>query len=206
MKNLKMLLIYVACFSSKLCVSQNVQLSGLYISFGTGDVLGYGVGAGMTKDLVKKPRLGLGQLLVGGEMLFETGTKEPKIENTTATEIAYQEPFFRHVSGNTLWAKAVYHPFHKFLKGFHIGIGPTLGYWKRSTEKSAGLRSTDDPSSVRVSILEFDNGVTVGYRLSGGIDFRISKKMYVGGRIDFSNNQKAEINSSLGLKLGYLMN
>jgi hypothetical protein len=206
MKNLKILLICAACFYSKLCISQNVELSGLYISFGSGDILGYGVGAGMTKDLGKKPRLGLGQLLVGGEMLFETGTKEPKIENTTANDIAYNEPFFRHVSGNTLWAKAVYHPFHKFLKGFYVGVGPTIGYWKRSREKSAGIRSNEGEPSVRLSVLDFDNGVTIGYRLSGGIDFRVLRKMYIGGRMDFSNNQKAEINSTLGLRLGYRMN
>lgn len=186
-------------------IAQNIQVSGFYISFGTGDILGYGTGVSMSKNLIKTPRLGLGQLSAGGELIFENGVDEPKIYNTSQSEISYTERFFNHVTGTTLWGKLSYHPFHKILPGLHIALGPTLGYWKRSGEKYASLGTvTKDGANqpVRVSILGFDNGAVIGYRISGGLNFNI-KRMYIGGRVDFSNNTKSEINSILGLTLGY---
>ncbi|WP_346236037.1 hypothetical protein ABDK00_017495 [Niabella insulamsoli] len=187
---------------------QSVKLSasGLYISFGTGDFLGYGIGVGVSKNLIKKPRLGLGQLLVGGELFFEQGKKEPTIYDTSPADILYNEPTFYHVSGSSMWAKAEYHPLHKVLPGLYLSVGPTIGYWNRTKEEYAGTRINNSNRIVRISILEFDNGAIVGYRLSGGINFNISTKTYVGARMDFSNNTKGEINSLLGLKLGFNIN
>ena len=199
-------LILLICSIIPLIVdSQNIQVSGFYVSFGTGDILGYGTGVSVNKNLIKKPKLGLSQLLAGGELIFENGVDEPKIYNTTQNEIAYTERFFNHVTGTTLWGKLSYHPFHKILPGFHIAVGPSIGYWKRSGEKYAalGTRTKDGIDQlVRMSILGFDNGFVVGYRISAGLNFDI-KRMYIGGRVDFSNNQKSEINSILGLTLGY---
>jgi hypothetical protein len=57
-------------------------------------------------------------------------------------------------------------------------------------------------NSLRQSILSFDNGFILGYRISTGIEFDISKKIMTGFRLDFSNNTKGEINTLAGLKLG----
>ncbi|HOZ85125.1 MAG TPA: hypothetical protein PK191_06525 [Niabella sp.] len=184
--------------------SQNVQVSGLFISYGTGDFFGYGIGTSFNKNVINRPRMGLSKLNLGGELFFENGTSEPKIVNTTEEDVLFREPFFYHVSGSTLWFNAAYYPLNKIIPGIHIALGPTLAYWRRSQERAAGVvinKNTSIP--YRESILLFDNGVTIGYRISAGIDFKISKKIFTGARIDFSSNKKAEINSSLGLSLGY---
>ncbi len=82
-------------------------------------------------------------------------------------------------------------------------MGPTFGYSYRSTEPQARRVIDAFGNSVRQSILSFDNGFIVGYRISTGVEFDISRKLMTGFRLDFSNNTEGEINTLAGLKVGY---
>lgn len=197
----------IAIFTCFSILAQTTQLRNIYfklsagnVSFGTGDYMGYSVSMEISKDLVKKPVWGLNKFLLGGELIFENGVKNPVIQNPSFSDMIQT---FHQTSNLLLWTKAAYYPLKSFLPGFNIQLGPTIGYSQRSTE--AQRRTSVDVlgNSVRQSTLAFDNGFVVGYRISTGIEFDLSKKWLTGFRLDFSNNNKAEINTHAGLKLGY---
>lgn len=171
------------------------------VAFGTGDFFGNSLAIDVSKNVIKQSKWGLDKLLLGGEFLFENGTKNPVIQNPTADE--FFSKTFHHTSNAIIWAKASYYPFKKFVRGFNIQVGPTYGYSYRSTERQA--RRVVDPlgNSVRQSILSFDNGFILGYRISTGIDFDVTPRIMAGFRLDFSNNTKGEINTLAGLRIGY---
>jgi hypothetical protein len=178
-----------------------LKFSGGQVSFGTGDFLGYSFAFEVSKNVIKRSNPALDKLLLGGEFILENGVKNPVIQNPTLDE--FFSKTFRHTSNTILWGKASYYPFRKIVKGFNIQLGPTVGYSYRSTESQA--KRVVDPSgnSVRQSILSFDNGFTIGYRISTGIEFDITEKFQAGFRLDFSDNNKAEINTLAGLKVGF---
>jgi hypothetical protein len=177
-----------------------LKMSGGRVSFGTGDFLGYSFSFEAGKNIIKKPSFALNQLLLSGEFIFENGVKNPVIQNPTSEE--FFSKTFRHVSSTSLWAKISYYPFKKIIPGFNIQIGPTVGYSYRSTESRASRLVDISGNSVRQSILFFDNGFTIGYRISTGIEFNITKRLLIGFRLDFANNNESEINTLAGLKLG----
>jgi hypothetical protein len=176
------------------------KLSTGNVSFGTGDYMGYSVSMELSKDLVKKPVWGLNKFLLGGELVFENGVKIPVIQNPSFSDMIQT---FHHTSNILLWTKAAYYPFKSILPGFNIQLGPTIGYSQRSSEAQRKTSVDILGNSIRQSTLAFDNGFVIGYRISTGIEFDLSKKWLTGFRLDFSNNNQAEINTHAGLKLGY---
>jgi hypothetical protein len=177
-----------------------LKLSGGQVSFGTGDFLGYSFSFDASKNILKKSSFALDKLLLGGELIFESGVKNPVIHNPT--EEQFFSKTFHHVSSTVLWTKISYYPFKKIIKGFNIQIGPTAGYSYRSTEERASRIVNALGESTRLSTLIFDNGFTYGYRISTGIEFNLNKNLLTGFRLDFSNNNEAEINTLAGIKLG----
>lgn len=138
--------------------------------------------------------------MLGAELLFENGVKNPVVQNPTIGE--FFSTSFQHVSTSQLWIKGIYYPFGKIVKGFNIQVGPTLGYSYRSNEARATRVVDVIGNSVRESTLKFDNGFTIGYRISTGIQFDLNRKLQAGFRLDFSNNNEGEINTLAGLSLG----
>jgi len=179
-----------------------IKLSGGRVSFGTGDFLGYSFSFDASKNVIKNPKTALARLLIGGEIIFENGVKNPVIQNPTIEE--FLRKTFRHTSSTILWVKISYYPFKKIINGFNIQVGPTIGHSYRSTESKA-TRVADPSGSVRLSTLSFDNGFTYGYRISTGFEFNLNKKILTGFRLDFSNNNDGEINTLAGLKLGIML-
>lgn len=179
-----------------------LTVSGGYVSFGSGDFLGYYLGIGASRQVNKKPSAGLNKLLLGGELIFENGTKNPVVYNPTVSEFLQT---FHHVSTSMLWVKASYYPLNKILRGLNIQLGPTIGYSYRSSEGWVASRPNVPVGVVRESRLSYDNGVIYGYRISAALDFRLTNKLFTGLRMDFSNTQKGEINNSLGAKIGFVL-
>ena len=56
--------------------------------------------------------------------------------------------------------------------------------------------------SFALAILEDMNGFTVSYRISTGFEFNINKKILTGIRLDFTDNNEAEINTLAGIRIG----
>ena len=97
-----------------------------------------------------------------------------------------------------------YYPFNKFVKGFNVDVGPTLGYQSKTTE--AGHTTYFDSVGtpyLRRTILEYNNTWFTGYRISLNYDFNFIKGFLFGLRSDFSNYNNGDINILLGVKAGY---
>lgn len=178
-----------------------LKLSGGRVSFGTGDILGHSIAIDISKDVLKNPRSGISKLLIGGEFIFESGVKNPVIENPTRED--FFSKTFAHTSNMIFWTKASYYPFKNAIKGFNIQLGPTFGYSNRSRESQARRETDIFGSSMRRSTLAFDNGFNVGYRISTGFEFDVSENYLLGFRLDFSGNTDAELNTLAGIKVGY---
>ena len=177
------------------------KFAGGYVSFGTGVISNtYGVGLDISKNVVKQPRMGMGRLLVGAEWLFEQGTTSPKMGLLSPGD--WVGSSFSHVSVNTLWPKVSYYPFPKILSGFNVQLGPTIGHTFYSYSTSSSTLSLPEGELFRRDVVEYDHGIRVGYRISTGYEIIVRKKWIVGFRGDFSNTQKGEINTMLGLKGG----
>jgi hypothetical protein len=179
-----------------------LNLSAGRVNFGTGDILGYAILIDASKNIKKKPSFALSKLLLGTEIIFEHGVRNPVVEDATVDQFFNQS--FYHVSNTNLWPKISYYPFNKIVKGFSIQVGPTFGYSYRSQEKIASRRVDPSGTSTRLSTLSFNNGFTFGYRISTGIEFNITKNILAGIRVDFSNNNEAEINTLAAIKIGYI--
>src|SRR5436190_1351424 len=82
---------------------------------------------------------------------------------------------FSQVSNAVLWTKASYYPLKKIVRGFNIQLGPSVGYSYRSKEAAGNVTIDASGNATRQSYLSFDNGFTVGYRISTGIEFDITK-------------------------------
>ena len=203
-KSILVILLTLICLNSFCQVSKPkdkfLKLSGGQVSFGTGDILGYSFSFELSKNILKKPLIGINKLLIGGEIIFENGIKNPVIQNPTVVEF-FNKTFY-HTSSTILWTNASYYPFKKFVHGFNIQIGPTIGYSYRSRENQASRIVDALGNTIRQSTLTFDNGFVIGYRISTGFEFKVYKNIQSGFRLDFSNNNKAEINTLAGLKLG----
>lgn len=203
----KNLLLFIFSFFFFQSFSQTIQSKNTYlkfsggrVAFGTGDYFGYLISFDASKNIITKSKWGLSKLLLGGEMIFENGVENPPGESGTFEENKYST--FYHTSNAVLWPKVSYYPLKKILSGFNIQLGPTVGYSYRSREASAEITVDNSGSVTRASYLAFDNGVTVGYRISTGIEFGIAKKILTGFRLDWCNNTDGEINTLLGLKVG----
>lgn len=180
-----------------------LKLSGGHVSLGTGDLLGYSVAVEFSHNTVKNPAWGKDKLLLGGEFIFESSVINPAMRAESVGGIAtISLNSFAQVASSLLWAKASYYPIHRILNGFHISLGPTMGYSDRTfTELSTISIDVLGNITRRVTLL-YDNGFTIGYRVSTGIEFPVAKKYMAGFRLDWSNNQLGEIKTLAGLRLG----
>ena len=176
-----------------------LKLSGGDVSFGSGDFLGYSISIEASKNIIKKPSFPLDRLLLGGEIFYENGVKNPVVNNPAPAQFFTS---FQHASSTILWAKSSYYPFKKIIPGFNIQMGPTMGYTYRSMEESVALTADVFGRYTRRSKLYFDNGFTYGFRISTGLEFMISKKLLTGLRMDLTNNNEWENNTMLGIKMG----
>lgn len=174
-----------------------LNISAGSLSFGTGDFMGYSILIDGAVDLIQKPKFGINKLLIGPEIIFENGVKNPTINSNI---IDYNT--FNQVSSSIIWGKVGYYPFTKSFEGLNINIGPTLGYSYRSKEGRISFTRNSLGEITRSSILIFNNTFNFGYRISIGYDFNIEKKIIVGARLDFSNNNIGEINTLAGCKFG----
>ncbi|MBX9783301.1 MAG: hypothetical protein K2X48_08415 [Chitinophagaceae bacterium] len=196
-----LMLFYIKCFSQTVPANNlYLKLSGGRVVFGTGDILGYSFGIDLSKDVIKKQKPALKRLLIGAEFIFENGVRNPVIINPTVNEFFSQS--FYQTSNSVLWPKASYYPFKNFIRGFNIQLGPTVGYTYSSKESRSSRMTNLLGESVRQSVLSFDNNFTIGYRISTGIEINVTKKILTGFRLDWSNNNRGNINTLLGLKLG----
>lgn len=178
-----------------------LNVSGGRVLFGTGDIPGFGIAVELTKNSVNESRPGLSKLLIGGELIFENGSRNPKTSSTNMFELRNS---FYHTSTTTLWPKISYFPFQKILKGFHIQVGPTVGYSYRSSESRVSIDNIPSFGEFnRLSVLYYDNDFTIGYRISTGYEFDLIQHITTGIRFDFSNNNDGDINTLLGLKFGF---
>lgn len=177
----------------------HIKLSAGSLSFGTGDFRGFSALAEVSANLIAHPSPGLAGLYAGGELIFENGSKNPVIQNPTQEEF-FSKTFY-HVSSTIIWAKISYYPFQKLISGFNIQAGPSIGYSYRSSETRAS-RVTDAAGSVRLSTLSFDNSINYGYRVAVSYDFLVAKKIMAVLRVDYSNNNKGEINLLAGAGIG----
>jgi hypothetical protein len=178
----------------------HLKLSGGRTFFGTGDIVGFAVGTELSKSILKKPKPALNKLLVGAELTFENGVRNPKVKDVSAEEFIFQT--FRHTSNTALNPKLTYYPFGKILSGFNIAVGPSIAYSYQSTEWQASRRQLPDGLYYRTSFLEYNNGWLIGYRISTGYEVQISKKILTGVRLDFTNYNNGDINTLAALKLG----
>lgn len=198
------LISYATLFAQQPQISKEwyLKVSGGSVSFGTGVFANtYGIGIDVSKNIIMKPKPGIGKLLVGGELLFEQGVNSPKMGVLSIEEASPIFSFY-HVSASTLWPKVSYHPFHKGFSGFALQVGPTIGYTFYSGAESTSTISLPGGGYFRQSAIGYDHGIRVGYRLSTAYEFTICKNWLAGLRVDFSNTQKGEINTLLGIKGG----
>lgn len=186
--------------------SQNdyqVAFSGHYVSFGSGDFLGYGTSFSIQKELVKKPRLGLAGLKVGGEFIVDRGNRGMQ---SVYKDFTVSDYVFIDETMSNIWIKASYYPFHKYIPGFNVSVGPTFGYKSEIYGKKFQFTPITGTDLYRKEILEFarEKVFNYGYRISFGYDFLFKdQKLLLGLRTDFYNNNLGNINSNLGIKLGY---
>jgi hypothetical protein len=79
-----------------------LSVSGGSVAFGTGDIWGVGICVSYGTDLTKTTNNKLGKLIIDAEIIFETGTVNPKIENITLAEFGMHT--FKHVSNIFFYA------------------------------------------------------------------------------------------------------
>jgi hypothetical protein len=125
----------------------------------------------------------LKKLLLGTEISFETGVKNPIIRNPTAED--FIRITFNHVSNTIINFKLSYYPLGGFAKGLHVSVGPSAGYTYFSHEAMATNVRLPDGRNYRSVMLQFSNAWIVGYKVSTGYDVPFAKNLLAGVRIDF---------------------
>jgi acetyltransferase-like isoleucine patch superfamily enzyme len=177
-----------------------VALSAGKIFFGTGDFAGYTIQVAGSKQLNKKRHVFLKRILLGTEMSFETGVKNPIIRNPIAEDFIRRT--FYHASNTILNFKLSYYPLGGFAKGLHVSVGPNVGYTYSSHEAMATNVRLPNGSNYRSVMLQYSNAWVVGYKVSPGYDVYFAKKWLASVRIDFENFNNGDINTSYGIKTG----
>ena len=180
-----------------------MKLSAGRVIFGTGDVIGYGVCFSLSKNIIKKAGPLMGRLLLGGELAFETGVKNPKVMNPSVEE--FFSKTFNHISNTILFANVTYYPIRKGLfEGLNISVGPSIGYTFQSIERQASrIFISGLQIYIRQSYLDYLNSILIGYRISAGYEYVIRKRILIGFRLDFSSHTNGDINTLAGLKTGF---
>jgi hypothetical protein len=176
-----------------------LKLSGGLLSFGTGDVQGYSVQLEVAKNMLRRSRSALQQLLLGIELGHENGVRTAKAINPSVDEFLIER--FYQVANTTLHPKLSYYPFKSLLKGFHLAVGPILAYSIQSKERGASV-IPNGSGSIRYTILESDKGLLIGYRIGPGFELAITKQIVAGVRVDLANYDNGDVNTFAALKVG----
>lgn len=205
MKRFSILLLAII-FPTTTLLCQNgkeLSLSAGRVLFGTGDVPGYSINVELSKSILKQPKNIFAKLLLGAELSFETGVKNPKVINPTRPE--FFSNTFNHVSNSLIALKLTYFPFtNRLLRPINISVGPALGYTYQSTEQQAVLiYDSLFRANVRRSYLDYHNSVIVGYRVSLGLTYYLKSNLFTGLRFDFSNYNNGDINTLAAAKIGF---
>ena len=176
------------------------KISGGYVTFGTWDILGYGFSTSFQKSVIKRPRMGLSDIQIGGELFFETGSTGTQMIGDSYADVS------RTYATNTtpsLWAKVSYFPINKIAKGLYISVGPTVGYKNQINSSLLNIVHDFSNQIYRKEIIDLKQvkSMYLGYRLSFGYDFHIKNKI-IGLKADFNNNTFGDINLFVGASLG----
>ena len=141
------------------------------------------------------------KLSIGGELYFENDADSATVINPTAQQFMHET--INHESNTGLVAKLIYYPFGGFMRGFHVAAGPLIVYSLRTYEKRAQLIQYSPTLSIRMSEMTSDRKLLAGYRITAGYDIYFSKYCLAGIRADFLQYHDRDLNSLLGLKVGY---
>jgi hypothetical protein len=134
-------------------------------------------------------------------MYFENGADKATVYNPTPQQFMHDQ--YYHESNTGIVAKCSYYPFNRGLKGFHLAVGPLLVYSIRTFEKRAELFRYAPDLSIRMSELTSDNKLLAGYRITVGYDFYFKNRYLIDARADALQYHERDLNSLLGIKLGY---
>ncbi|MGI8598867.1 MAG: hypothetical protein ACR2KB_06380 [Chitinophagaceae bacterium] len=159
------------------------------VAFGTGDVFGYSFSSELSKNLKRHINFGF-------EATVENGKVQPKLSDVLTA--------FNQVSNACLTPKINFYPFNKVIKGFNIGIGPTLGYQFKTEESQwTFLYDSNGNPFLRRSVLKYTNEFFIGYRISLNYDLNFQKGFLLGIRSDFSSYNNGDINTLIAVKTGF---
>ena len=111
-----------------------IKLTCGRILFGTGDIIGYGINFEYSSRIKTSKNI-LKHFLIGAELSFENGTRNPVIENPTQEQFISET--FAHYSISLISGKITYYPFRSVFNGLNISIGPSIGYMQHSYEVRA---------------------------------------------------------------------
>ncbi len=170
------------------------------VDFGTGDAPGYSVSTEYSVRLTKHDYSYGKHFQLGGELEFGLGSTKPALITSTPSPAP---DFFQRVSNGFLEAKLSYYPIGStFLKGLHLAIGPTGGYYADIQENYSTITSLPGGFYRRSSALRYNDYAYLGYRVTVGYEYYF-KTWLIGARIDFGNNTKGDTYTTYGVKAGW---
>lgn len=196
-----LLVITICGYSQKSTSGFSLSVSGGNFIVGHEYIKGIWTSIDASKTIYSKQKNLLNKITLGGELYFENGADKATIYNPTPEQFI-QERYY-HESNTGLSAKLSYYPFKDFFEGFHIAVGPLIVYSIRTYEKRAQLIQYSPTLFIRMSELESDSKLLGGYRLTAGYDIYFTLHWLGGIRADFLQYQGRDLNSLLGVKVGY---
>lgn len=181
----------------------SISISGGNFQVGHNYIKGIWTGLEIKKSLSKNKEDFLSKIKAGGEIYFENGADKATIYNPTPSQFMHDRYF--HESNTALFGKITYYPFRSFLSGLYFSAGPLIVYSIRTFEKRAQLIQYGPETFIRMSEIQSDNELLGGYRLTGGYTIYFTNNWFVGIRADIEQFHKRDLNSLLGLTVGFDM-
>ena len=198
------LLLFLFILIAQLTSAQDIgKFSSISVSGGpfiVGKDYGIWLSTSFEKKIISKKKF-IAKLATQAELYFENSTDKITVYNPTPEQFISDR--FYHESNSGLTIKLNYYPFNKIIKGFHIGAGPLLVYSLRTYEIRAQLIQYSPTLSIRMTEMTSDKELLAGYRITAGYDIYFSKHCLAGIRADFLQYHGRDLNSLLGLKVGY---
>lgn len=194
-------LVIICAYSQKSNSGFSLSVSGGNFIVGHGYITGFWTSIDGSKTISSGQKKLLNKITLGGELYFENGADKATIHNPTPEQFI-QDRYY-HESNTGFTVKLTYYPFKSFLKGFYVAAGPLIVYSIRTYEKRAQLIQYSPTLSIRMSELDSDNKLLGGYRLTTGYDINFGTHWLAGVRGDFLKYQRRDLNSILGIKVGY---
>jgi len=182
---------------------KNNLFSSISVSGGpfiVGKDYGIWLATSVEKKIISKKKF-ISKLATHAELYFENSTDKITVYNPTPEQFISDR--FYHESNSGLVLKLNYYPFNKIVKGFHVGAGPLIVYSLRTYEIRAQMIQYSPTLSIRMSEMTSDKKLLAGYRITAGYDIYFSKHCLAGIRADFLQYHGRDLNSLLGLKVGY---